>query len=88
MLVLTAYLHPPVFDLMCVPTVMHAKKVQSKQDGWCRCSYQPQWMQRVRFVVVQATMRARVLAGTRLCRFSNRSRVSNRVSWKLKGAWN
>ena len=38
MLVLTAYLHPqgPVFDLMCVPTVMHAKKVQSKLDGWCR----------------------------------------------------
>jgi len=30
MLVLTAYLHPPVFDLMCVPTVMHAKKKQSK----------------------------------------------------------
>jgi len=30
MLVLTAHLHPqgPVFDLMCVPTVMHAKKVQ------------------------------------------------------------
>jgi len=33
-LVLNAYLHPqdhqdPVFDLMCVPTVMHAKKVQS-----------------------------------------------------------
>jgi len=30
MLVLNAYLHPqdPVFDLMCVPTVMHAKKVQ------------------------------------------------------------
>ena len=26
------YLHPqdPVFDLMCVPTVMHAKKMQSK----------------------------------------------------------
>ena len=31
-LVLTAYLHPqgPVFDLMCVPNVMHAKKMQSK----------------------------------------------------------
>ena len=32
MLVLTAYLHPQgpvIFDLMCVPTVMHAKKVQS-----------------------------------------------------------
>jgi hypothetical protein len=39
MLVLNAYLHPqdpqdPVFDLMCVPTVMHAKKVQS--NGWCK----------------------------------------------------
>jgi hypothetical protein len=32
MLVLNAYLHPedPVFDLMCVPTAMHAKKVQGK----------------------------------------------------------
>ena len=32
MLVLTAYLHPQgpvIFDLMCVTTVMHAKKVQS-----------------------------------------------------------
>ena len=29
MLVLNAYLYPqdPVFDLMCVPTVMHAKEV-------------------------------------------------------------
>jgi hypothetical protein len=33
-----AYLHyqdpqEPVFDLMCVPTVMHAKKMQSKMAG-------------------------------------------------------
>ena len=46
-LVLTAYLHPqgPVFDLMCVPTVMHAKKVQSKcrpaccDSNTCRSPY-------------------------------------------------
>jgi hypothetical protein len=36
--VLIAFLHHqgPVFDLICVPTVMHAKKVQSKEEGWCR----------------------------------------------------
>jgi hypothetical protein len=35
---LLTHLHPqgPVFDLMCVPTVMYATRVQSKQDGWCR----------------------------------------------------
>jgi hypothetical protein len=39
MLVLIAYLHPqdpqdPVFDLMCVPTVMRACKESAKQVRW------------------------------------------------------
>jgi hypothetical protein len=44
MLVLNAYLHSqdPVFDLMCVPTVMHAKKVrwlvQACCNSPCACS--------------------------------------------------